>query len=635
MKKNLLLIFFFINILSVKSQNDTLILPSAEVTSLRINRFAVGQVRLQSDSTTLSLYRTLRLSDYLNAETPLSIKSFGTGVATVLGRGMGASHTAVVWNGINLQNPINGIVDLNLVNIGTTQQVSVQMGGSSSLFGSGAIAGALYLNNDLPQKIGFQGNISYGNGSFGLQQWQGQAIFRAEKGGISLRVAHQKAANNFIFRNTAEIGQPMQTMPNAAYENLNISSSILLKPTHQDIIKINFWHTINFRQIMPSMVARTDHAFFRDTANRIVGEWTHFFKNKLKKSFLRHRIAHIKDNNFYESDVVKNSQNGISSTVVESEWNYDFSNHHALRVGANWTLDISNNNNYAENHRRNRIALFINDALQTKFFRLTANLRQEYLRELLPTTFSLGLEKEVLPLILKQFSNKKHTENSLLLRGSFSRNYNVPTFNDLYWLRLGVPTLQAEQGWSKELGITFSKKNGQLHATTHLTFFDIRMNNRIVWLPQIDGIFRPTNLNKLVSQGIEYLQSVQYNFKNKSILKLSANYQYTKADDKNGGVSLFIPTHRGAISMWWTYRNLFYMAWQQTASSRRYSATDKSVWTQPFTLADATIGATPSVGKITFDVRLQISNLFNQDYETIRFFANPKRQYKIESIIFF
>ena len=48
---------------------------------------------------------------------------------------------------------------------------------------------------------------------------------------------------------------------------------------------------------------------------------------------------------------------------------------------------------------------------------------------------------------------------SLSLRGAYSTNYRLPTFNDLYWEPGGNPELKPEFSSSGEIGLDFQLKN--------------------------------------------------------------------------------------------------------------------------------------------------------------------------------
>jgi vitamin B12 transporter len=612
-----IVIIALLTCLSVSAQTDTArALPTIEITTQSINRFAVGQFQINSDSQTLRIFQGQRLSDWLQAETPLSIRVYGTGNANVAARGMAASHTAVVWNGINLQNALNGGVDLNLLDVGSSDRVGVKLGGGSALYGSGAIGGSVFLDNNVSQTEGFNGEIGLGLGSFGFQNQRAKLGFGSKRTSISVGVSHQKATNNFTFINTAEIGKPLDTAQNAAFERLNLTQNLYFNLSPKDILKVNLWQSLNSRQITPTMTEANNNAVFKDTAYRAVVEWAHFFT----KSYLKLKTAYLDDNNRYDSDLIKNSQNRVKTGVVEGEYNHAFSEKHNVRFGANFTQDASVSNNFDLNKTRTRFALFANDVLDLNFLKLSLNVRQEMVDgKAIPFTFSTGFEMPVL------------RKKSLILRGSASKNYNLPALNDLYWNLLGKTDLLPESGWSQELGLTFKQEKEKVSVKTGLTFFNIDLDNRILWQPQNDGVWRPNNLTKMTSQGLELMS--QWSYKNKDfIISLAPQYQLSKATDEAGNQIIYTPLHSGSVSLRIHYRTLS-VYYNQMASSRRYMVGGTS--TNPFTMGNLTLGAGPSVFGAKMDVKLHVFNVWDTDYQVIRFYPNPKRQVRLEVSVLF
>ena len=223
--KMLRLLLFLCPTLLVAQSDSVKTLPNFEVTSQQINHFSLGQMHMEFDSNTLHIFKNNNLADFLQANTPLSIKAYGTGLATVSTRGTGSSHTAIVWNGFNIQNALNGLVDLPLNEAGAFEHIGVQFGGSSALYGSGAIGGAIYLDNDIREKRGFHGELGFLSGSYGLLGENMAISTGNSKVAGAFRLSHQASLNKFIFKNTAEIRQPLQYAQNAAFEKFNLSGS--------------------------------------------------------------------------------------------------------------------------------------------------------------------------------------------------------------------------------------------------------------------------------------------------------------------------------------------------------------------------------------------------------------------------
>ena len=100
------------------------------------------------DSLILERYNTSSLADLLSNQSAIHIKSYGNGnIATTSIRAGNASQTAVLWNGLNIQNPMLGQTDLSLVPTLLFQNIALEYGGGSALNGSGAMGGSIQLRN--------------------------------------------------------------------------------------------------------------------------------------------------------------------------------------------------------------------------------------------------------------------------------------------------------------------------------------------------------------------------------------------------------------------------------------------------------------------------------------------------------
>ena len=643
MKMLRLLIFLCPTLLTAQS-DSVKTLPSVEITSQRINHFALGQMRIDFDSNTLRIFKNSNLANFLQANTPLSIKAYGTGLATVSTRGTGSSHTAIVWNGFNIQNALNGLVDLPLNEAGAFEHIGVQFGGSSALYGSGAIGGAIYLDNDIREKRGFHGELGFLSGSYGLLG-QNMAISTGNsKVAGAFRLSHQASRNEFIFKNTADIGQPLQYAQNAAFEKFNLTSSFFFnikspKTTAErsHFLKINIWESRNNRQISPTMTAQNDKAKLDDANSRIGAEWSSF----KGKSVTKARFAYFDEDNLYRSTTIDSSRNRVKTTIGEVEHNIDLNNKTQWRFGLNFTQNQALTQNFDTNKKRTRLAAFA--AYNFAVFKtdFSAAIRQELVdNKLIPVTFSLGFLKNLFnspithhPSPIANNYQSPITNNyplpithyQWILRGSVSKNYNLPTLNDLYWTQLGNPNLKAENSINGELGIDFKVKQGVFTSKMSLTGFMMLTKDRIQWSPKSDGLWHPSNVSSVFSRGIEVFYTLDF-YKNDLNTRFNLTYQLARSTDSEGKQLLYTPLHTGNASLFFNYKKSYFQ-YNQSASSRRYGASDNSTWTNAFTIGNATIGHHFSIKKAQLDINFKINNVFDNDYQVIAFYANPKREY--------
>lgn len=612
--KILVHLIFIIPIFLSAQSDSSQFLPHLEVASHRLNTFTNGHYKMSLDSTTLHLTKNNNLADLLQNNTPLSIKAYGTGLSTVSSRGTGSSHTAIVWNGFNIQNALNGLIDLPLSEAGAFDRIGVKFGGGSALFGSGAIGGAIYLDNTIAPK-GFHTELSLLSGSYGLMGQSMKISTGNNKMTAAFRLSHQASRNEFIYRNTAEIGQPLKYIQNAAFEKLNLTGSLFFNINKNNLLKINIWESRNDRRIAPTMTAQNDKALLEDAHSRISAEWSFFKNNHITKA----RAAYFDEDNLYRSTVIDSSRNRVKTAIGEVEHNIEWGNHKALRIGVNGTSNKALTNNFEKEYERKRLAAFSSfniRLLQTDF---SFAVRQELLNsQLIPFTYSLGFQKAIL-----------NTENTSkmrwILRGAASRNYNLPSLNDLYWTNLGNPDLKAENGISAELGTDFQiQHNISVSSKWRFTGFLMKTKDWIQWSPNSEGIWKPTNLNTVLSRGLEMFYNWSYTQKDITT-NLNINYQLAQSTDLNGYQLLYTPIHSGNATLFLKYKK-FYFQYNQTASSRRFSTTDNSTWTRAFTLANSTLGTSFRIKKCELDAHFKVTNIFNTDYQVVAYYPNPRQQ---------
>ncbi|MFM2268938.1 MAG: hypothetical protein RL757_2379 [Bacteroidota bacterium] len=620
---NAILFAFWINpLFLLAQQKDTL--PVVEIRASPLQKFAVGQLSNQIDSTFLELSKNQSLAQTLQFAAPLTIRSYGSGVATAGARGMASNHTVIVWNGVSLQNPLNGILDLNGVDINGLDNITIKQGGGAALFSSGAVGGVIELRQDAPPQYKSRFlDFSMGYGSFStlnlrLHAGETRARFRHK-----FSFSHQNSKNDFLFRNIIEIGKPLERAINAGYQKNNFQEHIQIPLNALQTLNIYAWYSASKRGLMPPLLGRNDSATLEDSAFRGIVEWTRNCDTN-KTQITKIRTAFLDDRNIYNSDRISNSLNAVRTVLIEAEHNMDWSKYGFVRVGANVTYNQARSNNLEtatrENPTRNRMAFFANYRLEKpKLLRFNANFRQEWVdMQAIPTTFSLGMEKDI------RFNSSLKT----VFRADFSRNFNLPSLNDLYWTQLGNPNLLPEKGWSREAGLSviYRKENEKIKSKHQLniTFFNIDLNNRILWSPDNIGIWRPRNVTQMKSIGTEIsLQnSVTYQ-KFKTIV--SAHYQLANATNKLTNLQLiYTPKHSVSAQLQVNYAQT-YVGFQQSYNSKRFMDDANEISTPAFALSNFYIGFSPKYAASRMDIRLQILNLFDNDYQVLQNIPNPKR----------
>ena len=119
-------------------KSDTMLLHEVDVTDYRLTKTAQNFVQVKVDSLTKNNFLTSSLSQLLIQQNAVLVKAYGPGnIASLSIRGSTAQQTAVIWNGMNINNPMLGQADISLLPVGLFNNISIEKG---ALAATGAAA---------------------------------------------------------------------------------------------------------------------------------------------------------------------------------------------------------------------------------------------------------------------------------------------------------------------------------------------------------------------------------------------------------------------------------------------------------------------------------------------------------------
>jgi iron complex outermembrane receptor protein len=528
----------------------------------------------------------------------------------------------VLWNGFNLQDLLNGGVDCSLLPINFVDDIKVQYGGCSALFGSGAIGGVIHLNNTLNFEKGLSSSISTGYGSYdnifgGLNLGYSNASYSG-----FIRSFYNNAQNNFKFKNTIESNSPTQILKNAEREQYGILAGNAIKLGIKSKLESFVWFQDNDKNIPPTMATFSNptNDNERDRFYRATASWKTWGNNSdfsLRSGF----------SNYFMTYDTSNFQSIQSST--NAEYNLKINANHLLNIGLDYTYEKGIAESLISNAQRNRIALFTSYRFtdNESKWKIALNFRDEAINQnFTPLTFSLGFERTI--------------TNSLLLKGIVSKNYRVPTFNDLYWEGLGNPNLKCESGLNEDLGFIFSPKIDRIGIRYEASGFNNMVTNWILWYPHVNqadkGKWKPENMSEVWARGIENDLSVVFPI-DKLLVKTSISYSFTKSTKSKADFAgdpalnkqlIYVPLHKGLFSFTLKYKG-FDLYYGQSYAGRRYSEMDNSRFVSPYSIGNISISKNLTFWNQALTISLQANNLWNSDYQVMEYYPMPPRNYQI------
>ncbi len=226
----------------------------------------------------------------------------------------------------------------------------------------------------------------------------------------------------------------------------------------------------------------------------------------------------------------------------------------------------------------------------------------------------------------------------LYVRAMFKNTFRMPTFNDLYYDRVGTRTLKPESALEYNVGITWSRRGiGKLDylAVTADGYFN-DVTNKIVALPST-YTWRMINFGKAQVKGLDVTFATGVTLPAEMNLALTAAYTFQKAinlsdpSSKNYKEQLpYTPVHTGNVAVTLNTRwvNLGYSA---VGVGKRYYLAQNIPANEIKGYVEQTISASRELKlkACTLTLRGEIINLGNVQYEVIKFYPMPGRSWRL------
>ena len=453
------------------------------------------------------------IADVLNKNSALYIKMYAPGsLATTSMRGMGAQHTAVLWNGINLQSSMNGILDLNLLPMFFIDKAAIETGVNASLCGNGAIAGAIVTQSDFQNTKKLFGEFGYG--SYGQKHYAFGYGFKSSKFMLQTRGLYKYADNDFEYKNTFKIGQPMERQQNNRFQQAGLMQSLRYKISSNKKLQASWWY-LNTRRDLPAVMGAVDHHEYQNDFNAIASiQYEYILANK---QTITSKLAMTSEMINYYNELLLPAFNTSRSLIAESQYTLKCHKKIEWFNGFNLTYQKAWTDGYRQGVDRFGVSWHSRLSwLANKSFKIHLGNRQMVFdHQFAPSTPDFSTEWVLHP-------NWKHKFNA-------AYSFRLPSFNDLYWLGGGNVELKSEKGKKLESSIEFK----QNHFRFAITGFFHHVNDWIMWLPAVGASqWKAINAKLVQSQGCEVSSERKWNLGANRLIKWFGKYQYVNCINK-------------------------------------------------------------------------------------------------------
>lgn len=587
------------------------------------------------------------LSSVLKNVTNLFIKDYGfrSGLKTISLNSSQSEQTLILLDGIKLNNPQNGQVDLSLISIDNIERVEISYGGLSSIYGSEAVGGVINLitkNNFKKLSL----NVSGSFGSYDYKRFYSLIgkLFRLKNNrslSADISYSDESSTNRFEFYYFNGLTSQITKRENVDYALRNFQ----FKSTYQDKKK----HSLNLFSVYTSSnrgVPGIETGYTSSKARQV--DKTLFSSLSLSKIFSSFELNASFD---YTNSLIKYSDTSTFNFVVPVNSFYKLNSfsqkadlHFAIRkleavIGYN-ASHSGFTSNETQHAKRTQFSAYL--SMKQEFllgnikFSIYPSSRYDYYSNLNNKnvfTSKLGLNI----LLSKSFD--------FAIKTSFGNNFRAPSFNDLYWKELGNPNLKPERSVSFDAGL-FYRFNFILRNEAEASYYYIVTTDRILWQPNAGSIWHPINVGKVESKGIDVSLKSNFNSVKKINAGFSINYSYGEAIKKNEDFSgdpsvskqlIYIPREqfKSALSIKYlpsskflnfVSLNVFY-----NYAGKRFTNFENTLFVPYYETIDANVSVNMKIFSSGVEIKFCVNNLLNKDYQVIPGYPMPLRNYLIEA----
>ncbi len=591
------------------------------------------------------------LTEVIRTFSGASIKDYGGlgGIKTVSIRNLGSQHTAVCYDGVSISNVQNGQIDIGRFSIDNVEKISLSIGQSDDIFTSArmyASAGVLniktvhpHFDEDKPVNISAKIRIA----SFGTynpfllyeQRLSSKWILSASgdwltsKGEYPFTIQNGDLVTKYKRRNS-DI--------NSGRAELNLFGD--MGKSGRLSIKANWLGSVRG---LPGSVVLYDTTAYERLWDQI-GFANVSYDNDLGEKW---KIA-AKVNYQYAWNKYRDQNEQYPDGLVEDQ--YTQMEYYGSLSAMYSPFDFLHFA-VAEDFFVNTLTATIPECpFPIRYSSLTSLSAQYTSNRLTATVSALGtFVKETVKVgeaasdkwrisPAASISFKLLSDYDFRIRASYKDGFRVPTFNDLYYARVGNRNLAPEKASQFNLGLTWSGQllNGVIdYSLVTIDGYYNGVRDKIVAIPTM-FIWKMINYSRVDIAGLDVNAAISFSLPHKMSINLSGSYSYQYAVDATDPQSKtyhnqipYTPVHSGNISLSWTNKwvNISYL---MTAVGERYCLPQNIPSNLIEGYFDHTISAnhTFHIGRCQLKLLAEVLNVANAQYDIIKFYPMPGRSYR-------
>ena len=574
------------------------------------------------------------------------------GLKTVSVRNLGAAHTAVSYDGVAVSNCQAGQIDIGRFSLDNVSMLSLAVGQDDNLLQPArlfAAAGVLNIETEKPRLEEGRKHltqIQLRGGSFGyvtpsLRHWQqlGRQTL------LSVDGTYMRADGTYPF--TLENGKLVTKEKRYNSDIASWQAETNLYHTFHDESTLDVKaHYFQSERGLPGSVILYnnetterlwDRNFFAQTRYRktFSPKWTLSVQGKFNYSWNKYEDRGVQYQGGKQTDINRQHEYYLSATALYCPWRGV-----ELSLAQDGIVNKLHTNGVDSPEPLRYTSL---TALNARYHRgklkVSGTLLAAYITEDVKQGIAPSDRKRLSPTL--SFSLQPWEEEQLFVRGMYKHTFRVPTFSDLYYLRMGNVNLRPERATEYTAGVTWS--GTPFRFTDFVTFtldgYYNKVEDKIIAFPGT-YVWKMQNYGEVSIAGIDATMGTALTIDRQLRLNLSANYSWQRAVDvtdtkaKNYKHQLpYTPEHSGNIgaTLETPWINLGYSV---TMTGRRYYLAQNLPENEipGYNEHTATLWREFPLMRSTVRLQAELVNLTDAHYQVIKYYPMPGRSWRVTAV---
>ena len=599
---------------------------------------------------------SLSVADALRYFSGVQLKDYGGvgGLKTVNVRSMGSHHVGVFYDGVEVGNAQNGVVDLGQFSLDNVEEVSLYNGQKSAIFQPATEfgnAGSVYIRTRRPKfsegehrHLRLQTRVASSDMLRISSLWE-ERISASLCSSLNAEVLSSSGKYKFRYRRKNADGS-------VAYDTTAVRQNgdiwaVRLEGNLHGLFNGGGWalkgYTYHSQRGIPGAIVSNvwrrgerqgDHNSFVQVSGqkaisssfstRWLAKYAYYDTHYVNRDSTTRHV----DNRYRQQEVYLSSSNVVELLPGWSaSLSYDF-RFHTLRAD----LPL-----FAYPHRFTNL-MSVATAYNHRRFSIQASLLGNSIKDHARTLVSRKSTQTLTPALFMNVA--PWSALPMTVRAYVKKSFRMPTFNDLFYTDMGNAALNPESAIQYNIGVNYSTLSQPRSTRVSLSMdaYYNTVHDKIVAYPKGQQ-FRWTmlNLGRVHIKGMDVEAQVIQQLTPMWRLDVRAQYTYQDARDVTNPTDTYyhhqipyVPWHSGSLvvgvaSNHWTLDYSFIYV------GKRYNQQEniRYNYMQPWYTNDVHGSYTFKWGKKRCRLTAEVNNLLDQDYDVILNYPMPKRNYAV------